>query len=168
MKTMDDKKRVLTKKTSLKDSRRYQNVYIYSDQTREERLLSANFRSLVSAYKSGDNNIRVRGTRIISEKARSGDDNIEEGPSRSYRHPRRQERDDTSSRQSSRSGLESNRGHNRGGNRDRTESGRHERSNRSHDYEGRRYGSGERDNHLRQNRNGERHYAGDRRSYRDY
>ena len=57
MKSMDDKKKVMTKKASLKDNRRYQNVYIYSDQTREERLMSANFRSLISAYKSGDNNI---------------------------------------------------------------------------------------------------------------
>ena len=77
MKSMDDKKKVMTKKATLKDNRRYQNVYIYSDQTREERLMSANFRSLISVYKSGDNNVRVRGTRIISDQNRTDLESVE-------------------------------------------------------------------------------------------
>ena len=64
--SLDDKKRVLSAKASLRHSRRYRDVYIHGDQSRKERLYSANLRSLVNAYKSGDNNIRVMGSRIVS------------------------------------------------------------------------------------------------------
>ena len=72
MKSMEDKKKVLTK-AFLRDNRRYQNVYIYSDQRREERLMSANFRALISAFKSG-----VRRMRIISDQNRPDFESMED------------------------------------------------------------------------------------------
>ena len=56
----------MSAKASLRHSRRYRDVYIHGDQSRKERLYSANLRSLVNAYKSGVNNIRVMGSRIVS------------------------------------------------------------------------------------------------------
>ena len=167
MKSMDDKKKVMTKKASLKDNRRYQNVYIYSDQTREERLMSANFRSLISAYKSGDNNIRVRETRIISDQNRTDFESMEDDqPRPSYQHSRRQERTESHYRdeQSSRYGSKTNRGRSRDDNRDRTDI-RCEQRNRSNDYEPRRYNSS-RDNSRQESRSEERQYS--RRPYRNY
>ena len=72
MKSMEDKKKVLTK-AFLRDNRRYQNVFIYSDQRREERLMSANFRPLISAFKIG-----VRGMRIISDQNRPDFESMED------------------------------------------------------------------------------------------
>lgn len=59
MKSVEDKKTVMLRKASLRDSRRYSSVHINKDQTREERLMSANFRSVIHAYRQGDSNIRV-------------------------------------------------------------------------------------------------------------
>ena len=77
LKSVEDKKRVMARKASLKDNRRFQNIYIHNDQTREERLMSANFRSLLNAYKNGDNNIRVRGARIVTDITRTEIENME-------------------------------------------------------------------------------------------
>ena len=65
MQSLDDKKKILASKSSLKHSRVYKDVYMHSDQTKEERMMSSNLRSLVSAYKAGDSNIRVMGSRIV-------------------------------------------------------------------------------------------------------
>ena len=170
MKSMDDKKKVMTKKASLKDNRRYQNVYIYSDQTREERLMSANFCSLISAYKSSDNNIRVSGTRIITDQNWTDFESMEDDqPRPSYQHSRRQERTEKYHRdeQSSRYGSETNRDRSRDDNRDRTDI-RREQRNRSDDYEPRRYNNSSRDNSRQESRSEERQYVGSRRPCRNY
>ena len=58
---LDDKERVMSAKTRLRQSRRDRDVYIHGDQSRKDRLYSANLRSLVNAYNSGDSDIRVKG-----------------------------------------------------------------------------------------------------------
>ena len=52
---------------TLRHSRVYKDIYVHTDQTKEERVMSANLRSLVSAYKAWDNNIRVKGSRIVKD-----------------------------------------------------------------------------------------------------
>ena len=63
--SLEDKKKILSAKASLRHSRRYKDVYIHGDQSKKERMYSANLRSLVNAYKSGDSNTRVKGSRIV-------------------------------------------------------------------------------------------------------
>lgn len=63
---MEDKRKILTSKTTLRTTRRYRDVFIHSDQTKEERLMSANLRSLINAYKAGDSNIHLRGSKIVT------------------------------------------------------------------------------------------------------
>ena len=66
--SLDDKKRVMAAKASLKDNRIYKDVYIHNDQARRDLMYAANLRSLVNAYRSGDSNMRVRGSRIVPEE----------------------------------------------------------------------------------------------------
>ncbi|KAH3691214.1 hypothetical protein DPMN_193160 [Dreissena polymorpha] len=60
-----DRQAVLNAKAILHSDKQYEQVYILKDKTREERLMAANFRTLVGAYKSGQNDIQVKGARII-------------------------------------------------------------------------------------------------------
>ena len=62
--SMEDKKNVRSKKLSVKSSRRYKDVFIHSDQSKQEILMSSNLRSLINAYKSGDNNVHMRGSKL--------------------------------------------------------------------------------------------------------
>lgn len=64
--TDDDKKQIMESKSRLKDSRRYSDVIIHNDQTKEERIMSANFRSMIRAYKNGNNNVSVKGLRVVN------------------------------------------------------------------------------------------------------
>ena len=53
-KTVDDKKKIMASKSSLKNSRQYSNVFVENDQSREERLMARNFRTLVAAVTGGE------------------------------------------------------------------------------------------------------------------
>ena len=65
LKSSEDKKKVMTNKNKLKNSRQYSGVYINHDQSRDERLFADNFRAILSAVKNGDTNLTLRGARVI-------------------------------------------------------------------------------------------------------
>ena len=45
----DDKRKVMTDKSSLKDSRQYKDIHINHDQSREQRLMTSNFKAVLDA-----------------------------------------------------------------------------------------------------------------------
>ena len=61
----DDKRKVMTDKSSLKDSRQYKDIYINHDQSREQRLMTSNFKAVLDAINRNDNDLSLRGTRVI-------------------------------------------------------------------------------------------------------
>ena len=159
MQSLGDKKKILASKSSLKHSRVYKDVYIHSDQTKEERMMSANLRSLVSAYKAGDSNIRVMGSRIVRND-QEGNSNGAESYRRPEAYDNRNSNRDTAeyqtncwsersrARNSSRDrnrDIEANRGENHE-RRDEREYHRRSDHNESRDYQ-RRDRTGRRDNY---------------------
>lgn len=62
----EDKDRIMSVKSKLKDTKQYEKVYIHSDKSRAERLMSSNFRSLVNAYTKGEK-VYVQGARVARE-----------------------------------------------------------------------------------------------------
>lgn len=91
LRNIEDKKKIMTAKAILRHDRRYKDIFIHNDQTKEERLMSANLRSLVNAYRSGDSNIQIKGSRIVSINSESPTDSSSHGSSN---------RDDNRARQS--------------------------------------------------------------------
>ena len=69
-----DKKKVMLAKKNLKSHAQYRKVFIHHDQSREERVMATNLRMLVNAYKAGDKNINVKGSRIVRETEHRNDD----------------------------------------------------------------------------------------------
>ena len=58
----------MAEQSRLKNNRRYEKAFIKHDQTREQRLLTGNFRAVVSALKhinGGDSNVSLRGMRVV-------------------------------------------------------------------------------------------------------
>ena len=58
MHSLDNKKKIVAPKANLKHSWSYKDVYIHSDQSKEKRMLWANLKSQVNAYRTGESNIR--------------------------------------------------------------------------------------------------------------
>ena len=48
-KSAEDKRNFLSEESKLKNSRRYERIFIQHDQTREQRLLNGNFRAVIGA-----------------------------------------------------------------------------------------------------------------------
>lgn len=70
----EDKKRVMVAKKVLKNSRQYNQVYINHDQSREERNMARNMRTLLNGVNRG-HTLQVRGSRIVvSEDSGSVDE----------------------------------------------------------------------------------------------
>ena len=65
LKSISDKKRIMSAKNKLKDHRQYSSVHINHDQSRSERIVADNFRTILSAIKQGDTNLSVRGFRVV-------------------------------------------------------------------------------------------------------
>jgi len=59
----DDKRKVLSSKRELKNSRQYNTVYIDHDLSVPDRIMNNNFRTILSALR--DQNLTVRGTRVV-------------------------------------------------------------------------------------------------------
>ena len=70
-KSADDKRKVMSEKSKLKNSRHYDKVFIQHDQTREQRLLAGNFRTVINAINGGTSNVSFRGMLVV----RNVDDN---------------------------------------------------------------------------------------------
>ena len=93
LKSIDDKKKIMSAKNKLKNHKRYSRVYINHDQSRSERLLADNFRAILSAVKNGDTNLTLRGARVIRTGSSSDRDSRDARksspppPSRGSRRP---------------------------------------------------------------------------------
>ena len=61
----EDKKKVMSEKSYLKENRHFQNVYIQHDESREQRLMSNNFRTMLNALSNNDTDWSLRGSRIV-------------------------------------------------------------------------------------------------------
>ena len=59
----EDKRKVMQKKVDLKYCRQYDNVFIQHDLSQPDRILSNNFRTILSALR--EQNLTVRGTRVV-------------------------------------------------------------------------------------------------------
>lgn len=75
MQSFDDRQKVLKAKAKLRNSRNYSDVFIQCDQTREERLMMTNFRTVVGALKNSG--ITVRGNRVVHKLSNNGDQSLE-------------------------------------------------------------------------------------------
>ena len=73
-KSAEDKRKVMSEKSKLKNSRRYERVFIQHDQMREQRLLNGNFRAVIGALNREGSKFALRGTRVVrTEQADQGD-----------------------------------------------------------------------------------------------
>ena len=92
MKSADEKKKVMSVKSKLKDHKQYSKVYIDHDKSRTDRLIESNFRAILTAVKQGNTNLSLRGARVVRNagdgETRSGSGR-ERSPSPSYRDSRR-------------------------------------------------------------------------------
>ncbi|XP_045171009.2 uncharacterized protein DDB_G0283697-like [Mercenaria mercenaria] len=68
----EDKQKVMSAKKSLRDSRQYAQVYINHDQPKSERVFANNFRKILSAMRTGDSNLEMRGTHVVNRRDSSG------------------------------------------------------------------------------------------------
>lgn len=64
-KSHDDKREIMLSKNKLKDSRNYKDVFISHDQSREERLNSANFRKIIKII--GQDNVYMKGNKVYTK-----------------------------------------------------------------------------------------------------
>jgi len=63
--SVSEKEKVLKCKSKLKDSNRYSEVFINSDQTKSERRLASSMRAMVRAINGGNKNLKVKGTQVV-------------------------------------------------------------------------------------------------------
>lgn len=68
-KDREDKELVMSAKSKLKHSRQFSHVFINNDQTREQRLMSTNFRQIVNVLNEQGNDIHIRGNRIVGSNS---------------------------------------------------------------------------------------------------
>ena len=61
----EEKKRVMTAKTVLRNNRQYSQVYINHDLSKEERNMASNMRTLLNGVRRG-HNLQIRGTRVVA------------------------------------------------------------------------------------------------------
>ena len=64
--TMEDKTRIMRVKKELKNSRKYDKVYIHNDQSVETRVNNNNLKVLISAL--GVSGVKLRGSRLVMEE----------------------------------------------------------------------------------------------------
>ena len=53
----EDKRKVMSEKSSLKDSMQYRDVYIHHDQSHEQRLMASNFKTVLGAMNSNSKSL---------------------------------------------------------------------------------------------------------------
>jgi hypothetical protein len=67
----EERKTILNAKRKLKDSEQYKKVFIYKDQTTEERTVNRNLKTIVNVLRDNGCNISVHGDRVVEENCRS-------------------------------------------------------------------------------------------------
>ncbi|MES9880788.1 MAG: hypothetical protein ABW185_07895 [Sedimenticola sp.] len=75
--TVDDKNSIMQKKTQLRNSRRYERVYLHVDQSIETRVNSNNMKILLSALRIPG--VRLRGSRLIVDSQTDNNVDLEDG-----------------------------------------------------------------------------------------
>lgn len=63
--SVEAKQTCMDKKAKLRDNNRYRNVYLHHHQSREERLMASNFRTVLDAIQNNRSDITLRGSRVI-------------------------------------------------------------------------------------------------------
>ena len=113
-KSKKDKRKVMTAKSNLKDSRQYRDVYLHQDQSREQRLMTSNFKAVLDALNRNDRDLSLHGTRVVrrnqQERQNRQDHQRDESPRG------RDSSQSDSHRPYDRSNYDSNRGRGRGNN----------------------------------------------------
>lgn len=75
--TIDDKRRVMSRKSDLKGNRQFGDVFIDHDQTYTDRLMASNFRTILKSVKC--QGLSVRGTRVVNNGYRDNNDGNSSG-----------------------------------------------------------------------------------------
>ncbi|KAL4229077.1 hypothetical protein ACF0H5_012116 [Mactra antiquata] len=65
LKSREDKKPVLSSKNKLKHNTKYSRVYIHSDMSKSDRIIADNVRTIISAFKSKDSSLSLKGSRVV-------------------------------------------------------------------------------------------------------
>ena len=65
LKSISDKKLIISAKNNLNDHRQYSAVYINHDKSRSERKVADNIRTTLSAIKQGDTILSLRGVKVV-------------------------------------------------------------------------------------------------------
>ncbi|MEW8341803.1 MAG: hypothetical protein AB2708_18305, partial [Candidatus Thiodiazotropha taylori] len=68
-KDREDKELVMSAKSKLKHNRQYSHVFINNNQTREQRLMSTNFRQIVNVLNGQGKDLHIRGNRIVGSNS---------------------------------------------------------------------------------------------------
>ena len=66
-KTSADKSKVMSSKASLKNNRQFPDVFIHNDQSRDDRLMSSNFKTMIDAINRGDK-LSLHGSRVVNNR----------------------------------------------------------------------------------------------------
>ena len=69
LKNTEDKQKVMSNKRKLNDDRnKHKRVFIHNDQTKAERLQTANFKTILKSIQDGETNtLRMKGSRVMRE-----------------------------------------------------------------------------------------------------
>lgn len=87
MKSHDDKRKVMTNKIKLNSSNnQYSSVYLHHDQSKADRIMSSNFRTILSALKH--HGLEVRGSRVVRKGQNERNERSEDPPRDQGRHQR--------------------------------------------------------------------------------
>jgi len=70
----EDKQSAMSAKNKLKQNQQYERVYVDHDQSRGDRLLADNFRTILVALKHNDTNLCVRGSRVVRNNSAANRD----------------------------------------------------------------------------------------------
>ena len=106
----------MSEKANLKDSRQYRVVFIHHDQSREQRLMTSNFKAVLDALNRNDKDLSLHGTRIVRRTQEEGQNR--QAPERGQSPRERGASQPGNRRPNDTSNAESNRGrsHGNGGN----------------------------------------------------
>lgn len=86
---IDDKKTILSSKRKLKDSRNFRDVFIHNDYSQQERIQTANLRTLIKAV--GNDNLIIKGNRVQFKRTRTEGDtrDVSSNSNENAQHPDR-------------------------------------------------------------------------------
>ena len=109
----EDKEAIMKKKSNLKESRQYKDVYIHHDQSYEQRIMANNFKAVLGALKDRDASLSLRGTRVVRGNQRSPDSRDHHQSGSGQQNRRRNHSGNGNSRSDNRSDRRHNRSQDR-------------------------------------------------------